>query len=283
MRFLLRPGWLAFVALVVGFVVACYTLLAPWQFGRQEQRDAQERAIAAADAAAPVPLAELVPAGAGVTPELEWRRVTVTGTYLPEAEAVVRLRALDGDPAVEVLTPMRLSDGRVVAVDRGYTKVAGGQAVPAPPPPPAGPVTVTARLRTDETDPAGRAVVRGPGPPQLYATDSRVLAATTGLPLVPGVLTLTAGQPGVLAPVEATPTAAGAAPFTNYSYALQWLTFGLIALVALGYFIRLELLQRRGPAVRGDLRRALAGDDAPRAPEPGTTDAGTGPGARRAD
>ena len=31
-RFLLRPGWLAFVAAVLGFVVACYTLLAPWQF-----------------------------------------------------------------------------------------------------------------------------------------------------------------------------------------------------------------------------------------------------------
>ena len=45
MRFLLRPGWLAFIALVVGFAVACYTLLAPWQFGREDQREAQERAI----------------------------------------------------------------------------------------------------------------------------------------------------------------------------------------------------------------------------------------------
>ena len=68
MRFLLRPGWLAFVALVVGFAALCYTVLAPWQFGREDQKQAQERAIAAADAAAPVPLAELVPAGAGVTP-----------------------------------------------------------------------------------------------------------------------------------------------------------------------------------------------------------------------
>ncbi|HSU11263.1 MAG TPA: SURF1 family cytochrome oxidase biogenesis protein, partial [Pseudonocardia sp.] len=111
MRFLLRPGWLAFIALVVGFAVACYTLLAPWQFGREDQREAQERAIATADATPAVPLAELVPAGSGVTPELEWRQVTVTGTYLTDAEAVVRLRTLDGRPAVEVLTPMRLDDG----------------------------------------------------------------------------------------------------------------------------------------------------------------------------
>jgi cytochrome oxidase assembly protein ShyY1 len=264
-RFLLRPGWLAFVVLVVGFAVACYTLLAPWQFGRQKQKDAQEHAIAVADATPPVPLAALVPAGAGVTPDLEWRQVTLTGTYLAAAEAVVRLRVHDGNPAVEVLTPMRLDDGRVVAVDRGYAPVAGGQATAVVPPPPTGAVTVTARLRTDQTDPAHRAVVRGAGPPQLYAADSRVLATTSGLALVPGILQLPAGQPGVLVPVEVGPTVDNGAPFTNFSYALQWLTFGLVALVALGYFIRLEVLQRRAGAdrrsARDDLRRALAGDD----------------------
>ena len=138
MRFLLRPGWLAFIALVVGFAVACYTLLAPWQFGREEQREAQERAIATADATPPVPFAQLVPPGTGVTPEQQWRQVTVTGSYLPEAEAVVRLRTLDGKPAVEVLTPMRLDDGRVVAVDRGLAPDGRGAAVPTIRPRPRG-------------------------------------------------------------------------------------------------------------------------------------------------
>ena len=261
MRFLLRPGWLAFIALVVGFAVACYTLLAPWQFGREEQREAQERAIATADATPPVPLAQLVPPGSAVTPEQQWRQVTITGSYLPDAEAVVRLRTLDGKPAVEVLTPMRLDDGRVVAVDRGLTPADAGRAFPAAP---AGTITVTARLLPDQPDPAARPVVRGEGPPQLYAADSRVLATTAGLDLVPGILLLPAGQPGVLAPIPVGPTVAEAAPFTNFSYALQWLTFGLIALVALGYFIRLEMLQRRGKpprARRTEVRRALAGDD----------------------
>jgi cytochrome oxidase assembly protein ShyY1 len=264
-RFLLRPGWLAFIALVVGFAVACYALLAPWQFGREAQRKAQERAIAAADATPPVPLAELVPAGSGVGPALEWRRVTLTGTYLPESEAVVRLRVVDGKPAVEVLTPMRLDDGRVVAVDRGYAPVADGQAVPAYPAPPTGTVTVTARLRPDQPDPLHRPVVQHEGPPQLYAADSRVVGTTAGLDLVPGILQLPAGQPGALEPVGVGP-APSAAPFTNLSYALQWLTFGLIALVAMGYFIRLEVLQRRGGdrrTRRTEVRRALAGDDVP--------------------
>jgi cytochrome oxidase assembly protein ShyY1 len=263
-RFLLRPGWLAFITLVVGFAVACYVVLAPWQFGREAQKDAQARAIAAANAAAPVPLAELVPPGAGVSPDLEWRQVILTGSYLPAAEAVVRLRVLDGNPAVEVLTPMRLADGRVVAVDRGYAPVPDGKATAVYPAPPPGTVTVTARLRVDQADPAQRAVVRGEGPTQLYAPDSRVLGAMSGLTLVPGILQLSGGQPGVLVPVEVEPTVASAAPFTNFSYALQWLTFGLIALVALVYFIRLEMLQRRPggrPSSKEELRRALAGDD----------------------
>lgn len=268
MRFLLRPGWLAFIAVVVGFAAICYTLLAPWQFGREDQRQAQERAIAAADAAPPVPLPELVPAGAGIGPDLGWRRVTATGTYLAEAEAVVRLRVVDGKPAVEVLTPLRLDDGRVVTVDRGWVTVVSGQQTPTYPAPPTGTVTVTARLQPDQADPAERPVVRGDGPPQLYAVDSRTLSATTGLPLTAGYLALEAGAPGVLGPLPVAATIGGGAPFTNFSYALQWLTFGLIALIALGLFIRLEVLQRRTGrdrrGARADLRRALAGDDPPR-------------------
>lgn len=270
MRFLLRPGWLALIALVVGFAVAAFTLLAPWQFGREEQRDAQQRAIDTATALAPVPLAELVPPGDGVAREDEWRQVSVSGSYVPDGEGLVRLRVVDGQPAFEVLTPFRTDDGRLVTVNRGSVTAESGSAVPDYPRPPAGTVTLTARLRLDETDPQGRAAIESDGHRQVYAADSRALAASTGLALEPGFLQLTAGQPGVLRPLDVAPTAGGEAPFTNFSYALQWLTFGVIALLALGYFVRLELLQRRdvkrGPGRRAErtaLRRALAGDDEP--------------------
>jgi cytochrome oxidase assembly protein ShyY1 len=269
-RFLLRPGWLALIALVVGFAVAAFTLLAPWQFGREEQRDAEQRAIDTATALAPVPLAELVPPGDAVTSEDEWRQVSVSGSYVPDGEGLVRLRVVDGQPAFEVLTPFRTDDGRLITVNRGSVTAESGSAVPDYPPPPAGTVTLSARLRLDETDPQGRAAIESDGHRQVYAADSRALAAATGLGLEPGFLQLTAGQPGVLRPLDVAPTSGGEAPFTNFSYALQWLTFGVIALFALGYFVRLELLQRRdvkrGPGRRAErtaLRRALAGDDEP--------------------
>ncbi|GAA5136654.1 SURF1 family cytochrome oxidase biogenesis protein [Pseudonocardia adelaidensis] len=266
MKFLLRPGWIALVVAVIGFAVAAFTLLAPWQFGREEQREAQQRAIDVASATAPVPLDELVPPGEQVTPADEWRQVTVTGAFEPDGEALVRLRVVDGQPAVEVLSPFRTDDGRLFIVNRGSVAVASGATVPDYAPPPAGPVTLTARLRLDETDPQHREAIETDGHRQIYAADSRALATATGLPLEPGFLQLADGQPGVLRPLAVAPTTGGSAPFTNFSYALQWLTFGVIALFALGYFVRLELLQRRGAgpdrrAGRAALRRALAGED----------------------
>lgn len=280
MRFLLRPGWLAFIAVVAGFVVCCYALLAPWQFGREAERDSQQKAIDASSTTAPAPIGTLVPAGQGVTADDEWRQVSVTGTYLSGDESLVRLRVYDGKPAFEVLTPVRTDDGRLLAVDRGYVTAGNGAQVPPIAAPPTGKVTITARLRLDETDPDRRPVFSADGHRQQYVTDSRSLAAATGLALEPGYLQLSAGQAGVLNPLPVAPAAgAGAAPFTNFSYALQWLTFGAIAVFALAYFVRLELLQRRTGQNRASqrtaLRRALAGDDDDPAPDPAADPAET--------
>lgn len=274
MRFLLRPGWIALIVGVLAFVVACYALLAPWQFGREDERDAAQRAIDTANATPAVPFGTLVP-GDRVPDDAVWRKVMLTGEFLPRSEVLVRLRTLDGGPAMDVLTPMRLTDGRVVAVDRGSVPGVDG-ALPTYPAPPSGQVTVEGRLRLDETDPNGRAAIRNARVPQVYAMDSRSLAAVTGLTPVQGVVTLAEGTPGVLRAVPAE-APAGGAPFTNFSYALQWLTFGAVAIVALGIFIRLELLQRKGTRMtRGSLRDALAGrDEGGQDGEPGTT-AGSG-------
>lgn len=260
MRFLLRPGWIALVVGVLAFVVACYTLLAPWQFGREGERDATQRAIDAANATPAVPFAQLVPGGT-IEPGDVWRRVSLTGEFLPGSDTLVRLRTLDGGPAFDVLTALRLLDGRVVTVDRGSVPAGPNASVPAFPPPPAGTVTVEGRLRVNETDPNARPPLTEGGARQIYAMDSRGFTAATGIATVQGVVTLAGGAPGVLAPIPVE-VPSGGAPFTNFSYALQWLTFGAVALVALGIFIRLEVLQRRGRrAPRGVLRDALAGRD----------------------
>ena len=259
MRFLLRPGWLALIVGVLAFAAACYTLLAPWQFGRNAERSAQNEALVAAAAQPPVPLVDLVPAETAIGRDVEWRQVTVSGRYQPDGEVLVRLRVVEGRPAFEVLTPFRTVDGRLVTVDRGYVRPAQGSAPPPYRAPPGDEVTLTARLRLDETDPQGRPVVDIDGRRQVYAADSRLLGTASGLDLEPGYLQLSEGQPGGLGPLPLPEPQAG--PFLSYAW--QWLTFGVLAIFGLGYFIRLELLQDRQRRRAG---RSAAGDQLPDRP-----------------
>lgn len=240
MRFLLKPGWIAFAVLVIAFSVACYTLLAPWQFRRNAERAAQNAAIAASYRHPPAPLARLVPAGAPVAAGIEWRQAVVHGRYLPGDEAVVRLRTVNDSPAFEVLTAFRTDDGRTVAIDRGY--VPGTRITPFALAP-GGAVTLVGRIRQDETDPDHRPPLVVDGHPQLYAVDSRALAGLIGQPMSPGYLQLVDGQPGGLGVLPLPQTDSG--PFLSYAW--QWLSFGAMAVFGLAYFIRLEMLQRRAP------------------------------------
>jgi len=242
-RFLFKPGWIAFVLVVIAFAVACYTLLAPWQFRRNAERSVENTQIAASFANPPRPLAELVPAGSAPSPSLAWRQASVRGEYLAGDEAVVRLRTVLGRPAFEVLTAFRTDDGRVVAVDRGYVRPGEDRQVTEYPPAPGGTVTLVGRIQLDESDPQHRASFTSGGHRQLYAADSQLLAAAVGTPVSPGYLELLDGQPGGLGVLPLPDSDSG--PFLSYAW--QWLTFGAMALFGLGYFIRLELLQRRGP------------------------------------
>jgi cytochrome oxidase assembly protein ShyY1 len=263
-RFLLKPGWLAFIAFVIVFAVCCYTLLAPWQFRRNREQQALNESIAASYAHPPQPLAALVPPGTEPTSGIEWRQATVTGRYLPQDQVLVRLRTVAGDPAFEVLTAFRTDQGRTVAVDRGYIRPnSRNQADPAPAAP-TGPVTLTGRIRIDESDDEHRPPIVQNGLTEVYAAGSPSLAAVSGQPVDPGYLLLVAGQSGGLGVVPLPSTTDG--PFLSYAW--QWLTFGLMALLGLGYFIRLELLQRRGDGYDDDFHDAEDGDPVPPSPAP---------------
>jgi cytochrome oxidase assembly protein ShyY1 len=240
LRLLLRPGWLALTVLVLVFAGVCFTLLAPWQFGRHEERAATNDAITRAAGAEPADLATLLPDGARPGPGTEWRTVRVTGRYLAGDEVVARLRTVLGQPAFEVLTPFRTTAGTIVLVDRGFVRPLQGDqnlAVPDFAAPPTGTVTLTARLRADERDPRDRRADAEDGRRQVYAVGSALVARATGLDIRPGYLQLEDGAPGVLGPLPLPELQAG--PFL--SYALQWVAFGAMALLAWLYFTWREI------------------------------------------
>jgi len=231
-RFLLRPGWVALTVAVACFAVLAFTLLAPWQFDRGEQRSARNAAIEESFTTAPQPLRDVLAPGAAPAAGTEWRQVQLTGRYLPQAEMVARLRTVQGEPAFEVLVPLRLADGSTVLVNRGYLRPADGVRVPDYPVVPEGEVTLTGRLRRDEPDPRNGEVVVHDDQRQVYAVNSRTVSAATGVAIEPGYVQLVGAAPGVLSPLPLPQLNSG----PHFAYALQWLAFGAMAPLGLMYF-----------------------------------------------
>jgi cytochrome oxidase assembly protein ShyY1 len=233
--FLLRPGWLALVAGVLVFAAACFWVLSPWQFGRNTERSTQNSEITNALNTPPVAIRQLLPADTTPGPKLQWRAVTLTGHYLPNDETVARLRQVYDEPAYEVLTPFRLDDGSTVLVDRGYVGLDNG-GVAAFAPAPAGPRTLTARLHQQESD-AHRPPLTEHGRREIYSINPATITALTGQPLDPAYVALVYNQPGGLGVLPVPQIDEG--PFL--SYALQWIAFGVMALLGFGYFTWREI------------------------------------------
>lgn len=255
--FLFRPSWLALLVVVVAFAYLCFTVLAPWQLGKNTETSRENSQISHSMTAAPVPVTTLLPQQDSSAPNEQWRRVTAIGRYLPEAQVLARLRAIEGEPAFEVLVPFAVDGGPTVLVNRGYVRPEGGSKVPAIAAPPSGPVTITARLRDSEALVQGKQPFRRDGAQQVYSINTEQIAAITGVPLAGSYLQLDEDQPGGLGVIGLPHLDAG--PFL--SYGIQWIAFGIIAPIGLGYFVRAEVQQRRRE--KAAIQAANAAPDAP--------------------
>ncbi|MBS4730175.1 SURF1 family protein [Mycobacterium sp. SM1] len=240
LAFLLRPGWLALALVVIAFTYLCLTVLAPWQLGKHTKTSRQNQQIEHALEVAPVPVITLLPQQDSSAPEAQWRRVTATGHYLPEAQVLARLRVADGAPAFEVLTPFAVDAGPTVLVDRGYVRPVDGSRVPPIPPPPTQTVTITARLRDSEPPVRGKDPFFKDGVQQVYSINAGQISALTKVPLAGSYLQLADSQPGGLGVIGVPRLDAG--PFL--SYGIQWIAFGILAPIGLGYFVFAELRAR---------------------------------------
>ena len=247
LSFLLRPGWIALALVAVAFAYLCFTVLAPWQLGKNSSTSRENRQIEASLSAEPVPVTSFLPQQDSSAPEDQWRQVTATGRYLPDATVLARLRVIGGAPAFEVLTAFAVTDGPVVLVNRGYVRPVEVTGVPDIPAPPPGEVTVTARLRDSQTAPAeGRQPFTESGYQQVYSLDTGQISRLTRTPLAGSYLQLVNDQPGGLGVLELPKLDAG--PFL--SYGIQWIAFGILAPIGLGYFAISEIRTRRREAAQ---------------------------------
>jgi cytochrome oxidase assembly protein ShyY1 len=241
LRLWLTRRWLLGTLVAVLFAVGCF-YAGLWQWHRHVEQRTKVAAIAANYDAAPVPLDTLEPLGP-LTPEQEWTRVTLTGTYAVGRDLLVRNRTRAQTVGFEVLTPFT-TDGRTILVDRGWVPNAqDAETAPPADPPPSGEVAVTGWLRTGEPR-----LGRDLPPPQLASisiADSRVLRPELAGDDV--YVVLGSQQPAVAAgdhPVQPLPRPEeDLGPHQAYAY--QWWLFMPGGLVFIVLVMRRELAAGR--------------------------------------
>jgi cytochrome oxidase assembly protein ShyY1 len=243
-RFLLTRQWVVLTLLGLALMPAMVEL-GIWQMHRHESENANNSRMAHALAAPAVPLESLTHVGARVTATDDFRTVTLTGHYAPAREVVVRHRTSADDSTIGyyVVTPFVLADGRAVLVNRGWI-AAQDDVTSFPPVPrtPAGQLTITGRLRQDETT-ASTDIENKTGlpPRQVMLINSGMLTRSVDAPLVGGYVELTRsspaipkGQPQLVPPPTPGQTDGGYNP-PHLAYAWQWWLF--VIMVPVGWVI----------------------------------------------
>jgi cytochrome oxidase assembly protein ShyY1 len=288
-RFLLSRQWV-FLTLLGLVLIPVMIRLGFWQLHRHEHKVANNKIIAAALKAPAVPVESVTRPGFEVPHQDLYKAVSARGHFDTAHEVVARHRTA-GNGGTEddaggqqigyhVITPFVMDDGRAVLVNRGWIQGPDDPtAFPKIPAPPSGEVTVTGRLRPDETTSAtGIRNRKGLPPRQIMLINSTMV--TTYMPerLVGGYMEMVSVSPG------GKPSSPALVPEPNHSdigphlaYAIQWWLFS--AMVPVGWVV---LLRRE----RAEILAARAAKAEAAAAGPGGDDeepAGDGSGATRGD
>lgn len=107
------------VLLALG-AAALFIRLGIWQMGRLRERQANNAAITSRMTLSPIVLARDTAALDHPDDSLLYRRVVAAGTFDYGHEFVDEFESFEGSPGVNLVTPLRLADGRAVLVVRGW-------------------------------------------------------------------------------------------------------------------------------------------------------------------
>lgn len=231
MGVLSKPSWVAGHLLAIATVVA-FVNFGFWQLRRHDEKQEVKAAVEENLALPELSLEELEdPEGAA------YRRVTGIGEYDAGTEVLV-LRSHRGESGYDVLTPLRLADGRAILVDRGWVP----QEYDTPP-------VVSARPRKGVVEVSGVLWPSQDGgipdslPAVVKRIDTAVVNRFIAYPLVGPYLVLQEQDPPVPGelPVIADVPETSLGP--HLGYAGQWFLFA--AVVVVGYPLLMVRTVRR--------------------------------------
>lgn len=247
-RFLFKPKWLAFHLLVVAMVVLMVNL-GFWQKHRLEDRRDFNAEVRARSSEPIVPIEDITPdVTADVdAPDVQWRTITATGTYLRAEQVLIVNRSQAGATGVNVVTPMALADGRLVLINRGFVPDTAEIPLPA-----AGEVEVTGRLRATQQRSLGGLTEAAGELTELFRIDIPRLAEQLPGPVLPVYVDLLAAVPdqGPL-PIPLPDPELGEG--SHLSYMFQWWIFSVCVVVGWVLAVRRSIGQNQRDQVDPDV------------------------------
>ncbi|KKO64203.1 SURF1 family protein [Janthinobacterium sp. KBS0711] len=232
MRIRFHFRWIPFVVMLL--LVALGVSLAQWQQRRGDEKVARAARLAAGNQAAPLALtaAPMLPTDAQV---IEYRRVTVTGHFVPAWTVYLDNRPYKGQAGFHVLTPFQIDGSQMhVLVAQGWLPRNNAERTRIPDyATPTGTVTISGIARLN----AGHVMELGTAPaltPHAIVQNADIaqLAQASGLVLQPFILEQTVD--GATAPASSQlPVRDWPAPDLgadkHRGYAFQWYALALMA------------------------------------------------------
>jgi cytochrome oxidase assembly protein ShyY1 len=238
--------WFGWLALVVVFSIAC-VYLSNWQFNRREEALVAMQQLAQNYDSPAVPIQQLATLDAFAKAN-EWRKVELVGKYLVDKSVLVRNRPLNGQPGFLQVVPFELSDGTVIAVERGWVPAGDQYQAPQRVPLPAeASQTVIGRTRASEPT-----LNRTAPPGQLATINIAALVSATQIEqkIYNKLYVRMASESLARESLSAESLAGVDAPKkldkpqlgegNHLSYALQWILFALMSAAALFWGIKKE-------------------------------------------
>lgn len=228
MRFHFRFRWIPFLAALA--VALAGIALGEWQRGRALGKETLAARMQERSALPPL---SLPGAAQGQAPqELEFRQVLARGEFMPNWVVYLDNRPHEGRAGLVLVAPLRLADGKVVLVMRGWLPRDLQDRSRVPPAViPAGEVRVAGRLRRD----TGHLLQLGqaaPLAPKAIVQNLRPqdFAAATGMDVLPFIIEESATADNNDGLVRDWPQPdSGAAKHRGYAF--QWYALALTALV----------------------------------------------------
>lgn len=231
-RWRFKPPLWAVLAMLPA--LALLISLGIWQLHRGQAKAAMLAHYAQAGEQAPIAFSPQLPS------TMAPLRVQVSGLYEGQRQLLLDNQSHQQQPGYDVWTPLRMADGTLLLVNRGWIPRTGTRADPPSPAAPQGQQQVTGYWRALSEpgmrlgQPACQKAARFPQ--ILNYPDVDELRCTLGEPVLNGEILLDSGADGGF--IREWTFDNGFPPSRHYGYAAQWYA---LALTLLAFFIKLNL------------------------------------------